>query len=45
MGSRAPVGMLPYGASKAAENYLACKLHFENEGLSKFGSYYKHARY
>jgi NAD(P)-dependent dehydrogenase (short-subunit alcohol dehydrogenase family) len=28
-------GVLPYGASKAAVNYLARKLHFENDGLSK----------
>lgn len=35
-GSQVPVEMLPYGASKAAENYLARKLHFENEGLIVF---------
>jgi NAD(P)-dependent dehydrogenase (short-subunit alcohol dehydrogenase family) len=28
-------GLVAYGSSKAAENYLARKLHFEHEELSK----------
>lgn len=31
-----PWGILTYGASKAAANYLARKLHFENDGLIVF---------
>ncbi|EIN06063.1 NAD(P)-binding protein [Punctularia strigosozonata HHB-11173 SS5] len=30
-GAQMSLGMLPYGVSKAAENYLARKLHFEHE--------------
>lgn len=33
VGSAFPMGHLAYGASKAAENYLARKLHYENEDL------------
>ena len=35
VGSQMPVGVLAYGASKAAVNYLARKLHFENERLGE----------
>jgi len=35
-GSAFPAGVLAYGSSKAAENYLARKLHFEHEGLICF---------
>jgi len=35
-GAPMPVGMLAYGASKAAMNYLACKLHFEHPELVSF---------
>jgi len=35
-GANFPAGVLAYGASKAAENYLARKLHFEHEGLICF---------
>ena len=34
-GTTFPAGILAYGSSKAAENYLARKLHFEHEELSK----------
>jgi NAD(P)-dependent dehydrogenase (short-subunit alcohol dehydrogenase family) len=34
-GTKFPIDMLPYGASKAAANFLARKLHYENDGLSK----------
>lgn len=32
-GTSMGMGMVAYGASKAAVNYLARKLHFEHEGL------------
>ncbi|EJU05887.1 NADP-binding protein [Dacryopinax primogenitus] len=32
-GAPMPVGMLPYGASKAAANYIMRKLHYEHPGL------------
>jgi len=35
-GASIPVGMLAYGASKAAENYLSRKLHFEHPELVCF---------
>ena len=34
-GTPVPAGLLAYGSSKAALNYLARKLHFEHEELSK----------
>jgi nucleoside-diphosphate-sugar epimerase len=33
-GTRIPIKTLSYGLSKAAENYLARKIHSENDGLS-----------
>lgn len=35
MGTPVPAGLLAYGSSRAALNYLARKLHFEHEELSK----------
>lgn len=34
-----PVGYVCYGASKAAANYIARKIHFENEWLGTYGSF------
>lgn len=34
-GTSIPKGMLAYGASKAALNYLMRKVHFEYPGLSE----------
>jgi NAD(P)-dependent dehydrogenase (short-subunit alcohol dehydrogenase family) len=33
-GTRIPINILSYGLSKAAQNYLARKIHAENDGLS-----------
>ncbi|KAF7983659.1 hypothetical protein HWV62_19545 [Athelia sp. TMB] len=35
-GASVPIGRIAYGCSKAAENYLACKLHFEHPKLTVF---------
>jgi NAD(P)-dependent dehydrogenase (short-subunit alcohol dehydrogenase family) len=34
-GTALPLSVVAYGSSKAALNYLARKLHFEHENLSK----------
>jgi NAD(P)-dependent dehydrogenase (short-subunit alcohol dehydrogenase family) len=44
MGAQFPLAMMPYGASKAAENYIARRLHFEHaeDGLSESSRFERH---